>query len=477
MQPPKPPRDRAARLLGAMAGGAVLGLAELGVVLAEGRLVVEDPLIRAGAAAALGAAVGAPGALLGRGAVGGVWGAALIWSLAEVGLAVMTDPPPFQAAPWWVGNPLVVLAALAAAGALGGLAARWPGLRVGSVLALVWPLARFGPAVAPSAQAPVGAPDVVVVTLDTTRADRTSPWGHELGHTPNLAKLAEGGVLFEAAFAPIAVTGPSHTSLWSGQGTWSHGVLLNGVPVPGDLPLLAERMRAEGWEGAAFVSAYVLEQKVGLDRGFSVYDDDLTQRGGLDTLLPARLWATLGRWRDPDLVLERRGDHTVDRALAWLERRDRSRPALVWVHLFDPHGPYTPPEGFASGLYTGGPQAPTPGAAAPWVQLPAYLRASLEGVTNPDWVKAQYDGEIHFADAQLGRLLEALETEGRPTLVVVAGDHGESLGEHGVWFNHGDDLFDASLHVPLLMRYTGVLPAGVRVPEVVELFVLLAHIK
>jgi arylsulfatase A-like enzyme len=329
--------------------------------------------------------------------------------------------------------------------------------------ALRWQTAPIRPA--PSA----GAQSVVIVTLDTTRADHLGVYGARTA-TPNLARLAAEGVLYEAALAPIPVTGPSHTSLMTGLGPWTHGVLLNGIPAPIDRVTLAERLAAQGYRTGAFVSAYVLNHTIGLSRGFTTYDDDFSSLKGAEALLGARLLAAVSRNLNPDEVLERQGGATIDDAVAWLGAGDTSRPYLLWVHLFDPHGPYAPPAPYDTAYYEGDPRSPAHTSMAEATGVAAYLQDSLRGVTDAAWVVAQYDGEISYADAQLGRLLDAIDARadaGR-TVVVVAGDHGESLGEHGVWFNHGDDLYDPSLHVPLVMRGAG-LPAGTRVPEVVEL--------
>jgi arylsulfatase A-like enzyme len=273
------------------------------------------------------------------------------------------------------------------------------------------------------------------------------------------------------AVAPV--TGPSHASMFSGSGPWDHGVLLNGVPLPGDRPLLAEVLRAHGWRTAAFVSAYVLDGELGFRRGFEVYDDDFAWPKGSGRLLGPRLLAMLGRRWSPDTVLERRGGDTVDAALAWLEgrpRASRGAPWFLWVHLFDPHGPYTPPPPWDTRYVHGDATDPADGSMAAIKELPPYMRASLEGITSAAWVKARYDGEISYADTQLGRLLAAIQTRGEQerTLVAVMGDHGESLGEHEAWFTHGDDVHETSVHVPFAMRLPGTLPAGAVITHPVE---------
>ncbi|MCK6521914.1 sulfatase [Myxococcota bacterium] len=463
--------------LGGAVAGALYGVGEAGAVWAEGRLWLTSPLPLALGAAAGGALLGlVPGALLGvvgrRGASDGVVGAAAGLALLELGLLVFTDAPPFGEAQWWVGSPAALLGGAALILGLGALARLGPSLiRVALALGLVLvqPLARWeAKAERPAPKA--GQMNVVIVTLDTTRADHLGVYGART-QTPNLSRLAAEGVVYEAAMAPIPVTGPSHTSLMTGLGPWSHGVLLNGIPAPADRTTLAERLAAEGYRTGAFVSAYVLNHSIGLSRGFTTYDDDFSALKGAEALLGARLLGAVSRNLNPDLVLERRGDATIDDAVAWLQAGDEARPYLLWVHLFDPHGPYAPPAPYDTAYYAGDPRDPSHTSMSEVKGVAAYLQESLQGVTDADWVVAQYDGEISFADAQLGRLLDTIQARGDAsrTLIVVAGDHGESLGEHGVWFNHGDDLYDPSLHIPLVMRAPGALPAGARVNEVVEL--------
>jgi arylsulfatase A-like enzyme len=259
---------------------------------------------------------------------------------------------------------------------------------------------------------------VVLVSIDTLRADHLGSYGAAFAHTPRLDALAAGGVRFATAIAPVPLTLPSHTTLLTGLDPPEHGVRHNGVfRLAEDVPTLAERLREAGFATAAFVAAYVLDRQFGLARGFDSYDDRTSR-------------AKFGRG-----ILgfaERPADQVVDAALEWLG----SAPGrfFLWVHLYDPHADYRPPPGFAS-AFAGRP----------------------------------YDGEIAFVDAQLGRLLAALEErfpDGR-TLVVVTADHGESLGEHGE-ATHSHLVYDATQHVPLLLNGAG-LPPGRVVDGVVAL--------
>jgi arylsulfatase A-like enzyme/Flp pilus assembly protein TadD len=259
--------------------------------------------------------------------------------------------------------------------------------------------------------------NVLFVTVDTLRADRLPAYGRKGVRTPALDALATRAAVFERAYATTPLTLPSHTTIFSGTYPLRHGVRDNGgFLVPAGLPLLAEHFRARDYQTAAFVAAFVLDSRWGLDRGFDVYHDDFDTRK-----------ANLVSIGD----IERPGGEVVDAALAWLDRRDASRPYFLWVHLFDPHAPYAPPPPFAQ-----------------------------------EYAKTPYLGEIAYVDAQLARLFARA---GENTAIVFAGDHGESFGEgeHGE-IGHGMFVYQETLHVPLFLAP----PKGGRAdrrPEVVSL--------
>jgi len=230
-------------------------------------------------------------------------------------------------------------------------------------------------------------PNVLLITLDTFRADRLG------ANTPNLQKLASGSLRFTNADSPVPLTLPAHCSILSGVLPLHHGVRNNGLnPFPADRETLATTFSRAGYRTGAFVSAFVLDHRFGLSRGFDRYDDEVPRDAASEA---------------NTLEAERRGDLTIDRALAWL-REGAGRPFFAWVHLYDAHAPYAPP--------------------APYPQT--------------------YDGEIAFVDAQVGRLLASVDR--RNTVVLVVGDHGESLGEHGE-LTHGLLIYESTLHVPMLL--------------------------
>jgi arylsulfatase A-like enzyme/tetratricopeptide (TPR) repeat protein len=248
-------------------------------------------------------------------------------------------------------------------------------------------------------------PNVILVTLDTTRADHLACYGYSGVKTPTLDALAGRGVLFEQCAASSPFTLPSHSTIMTGMYPTYHGVRINGNTALGEeQTTLAEVLAGRGYQCGAFIGAFVLDGRWGLKQGFQHYDDafDLKKYKHLD----------LG-------MVQRPGNEVTDAALAWLDGR-KDKPFFAWVHFYDPHSPYHPPEPFASEY----PKSPV----------------------------GQYDGEIAFMDSQIGRLESWLETNGlvKNTVVVLIGDHGEGLGSHGEG-THGYFIYDYAVHVPFLI--------------------------
>lgn len=276
---------------------------------------------------------------------------------------------------------------------------------------------------------PARPPNILLVTIDTLRADRCSAYGYPRPTTPHLDRLAQEGVLFEAAYAPMATTGPSHASMFTGLPPRSHGLLKNGHLLRPELTTLAESLLARGYQTAAFVSSYVVNHGFGFNQGFSTYDDDFAD---------GRPSGRTVRWegRQVPEEFDRLADQTRARAVSWLADRGHLAPGreappfFLWVHLFDPHYPYDPPPEHR-------------------LFAPAQADASELEAT-----KAAYDGEVHFADAELGRLVDALRAAGRldDTLLIVVGDHGEGLMDHGHMY-HGIHLYEEAVRVPLVIRW------------------------
>jgi choline-sulfatase len=255
-------------------------------------------------------------------------------------------------------------------------------------------------------------PSVLLVTIDTLRADRLGCYGYGAAATPALDALAARGVRFATAVAHTPLTAPSHASILTGLLPLGHGVRDNGTFVLPPAPTtLAEAFRDAGYHTAAFVSGFPLDHRYGFARGFEAYDDRLLH--GRDSR------------RAP--YVERAAADTTPEAVGWI--RAARAPWFVWVHYFDPHAPYEPPGDLAARF-----------AASP------------------------YDGEIASVDRELGRLLAAAEAGPSSAVVLVTSDHGESLGEHGE-ATHGVFVYDATLRVPWLMAGPGI-PRG-RVSSVV----------
>jgi arylsulfatase A-like enzyme/Flp pilus assembly protein TadD len=251
--------------------------------------------------------------------------------------------------------------------------------------------------------------NVLLVTIDTLRADRLGCYGYRSIETPNLDRLAQRGTLFENAVAQAPLTAPSHASIMTGLYPTRHKVRdTGGFVLPSSSTTLAAILQRDGWDTAAFVAAAVLKKRFGVNQGFAVYDDEM----------PA---APAGSGD----AAERRAADVVDRATKWLDTQS-GKPFLLWVHVYDPHLPYDPPSPFRE-----------------------------------KYADRPYDGEVAYTDQQLGRLLDTVSKKsGENTIVAILSDHGESLSEHGE-YSHGVFLYDTTLRVPLLMAGPGV-PAGVR---------------
>jgi arylsulfatase A-like enzyme/Flp pilus assembly protein TadD len=255
--------------------------------------------------------------------------------------------------------------------------------------------------------------NVVVITIDTLRPDHLHCYGDEKIETPTLDGVAQSGVLFENAVAQTPLTPPSHASIFTGLNPPTHKVRnTGGFILSPSTPTLASLLQQRGWDTAAFVSSAVLKKRFGFDHGFAVYDDQMPQPGSRQEFLEDA---------------ERRAGDTVDRAVQWLDGRGE-KPFFLWVHLYDPHAPYDPPSPF-----------------------------------HEQYKDRLYDGEIAYADHELGRLMEHLRRKSPPekTLVAALSDHGESLGEHGE-ASHGVFLYDATLRIAFLLSGAG-LPAGMRI--------------
>lgn len=269
---------------------------------------------------------------------------------------------------------------------------------------------RLAPAEMAKAKGALSGRNVLLISIDTLRADHLGCYGYQQIRTPVIDRLAADGVRFACAISPVPLTLPSHTTMLTGLNPPRHGVRDNGeFMLAAEFTTLAEVLSANGYQTGAAVSAFVLDGRFGLAQGFAFYGDDLTQGDR-----PAR-----GGFR------ERRADLTNQVAIPWL-RKNAGRRFFLFVHYFDPHWPYTPPSPYSEEYKTRG-----------------------------------YDGEIAYVDEQLGHLLAALDETGvrDRTLIIVTSDHGESLGEHGEPTHHFF-IYDATQHVPLIMAGPAPFPRG-----------------
>lgn len=254
--------------------------------------------------------------------------------------------------------------------------------------------------------------NVVLITLDTVRADHLHCYGYEKIKTPAIDALAASGVLFEKAVAQTPMTGPSHASMFTGTNPNVHNVRDNGFALQPSSVTLATDLKTHGWSTAAFISASVLKKYFGFGQGFTTYDDQIPQTSSGNGAPPSRP-----------------GNIAVDHAIQWLNAQPK-KPFFLWVHLYDAHRPYRPPMKFRQ-----------------------------------EYPDDPYDASIAFEDQQVGRLLKAVnqKSSANKTMIILLSDHGESRGQHGE-YEHGIFLYDATVHIAWIMAGPRI-PAGVRVQQ------------
>ncbi len=285
---------------------------------------------------------------------------------------------------------------------------------------------------------------VLLITIDSLRADHLGSYGHPAKPTPVMDALAAGGTRFEHALTTCSVTGPAHASIFTGLYPPRHAMLGNAWRLDRVHRTVAERFDHAGYETAAFVSSAVVSSVSGLDRGFTTYDQAFLKD------------VTFER------TLQRRGGATVDAMLAWLAEHAGSK-TFVWLHLFDPHAPYDPPKD----LWPKRRRRPATDSAS----LEAiYLKRRSVNAKTHKAIRDLYAGEVRFADRQIGRVIDFLESAGlrKDTLIVLTSDHGEELGEHWDFYEHNRSLFQGVLRVPLIVVDPRV-EGGRRVEATVQL--------
>ena len=316
---------------------------------------------------------------------------------------------------------------------------------IASARLAVGALACISVALSACSEGPRDQRSVVLITIDTLRADHLHSYGFDSPVSPNVDELAARGVLFERAIAASSATAPSHATIMTSLYAQRNSIgARNGFTRLGDETTLAEIFRDAGYETAAFVSNVVLRPEIGLDKGFQVYDHDLSS-------------PELNR---PD-VFERVGQLTTRRAIAWLKQPREAR-FFLWVHYQDPHGPYDPPAGFLQHV----PYRPVPAESAlPVLEkqhgkggIPPYQ--AIGDLRLPSQYRHRYTGEILYADHWVGELLREVRASegGGDAIVLLTADHGESFGEGGFHFAHGHSTTPDLSHVPLILAAPGLRP-------------------
>ena len=286
----------------------------------------------------------------------------------------------------------------------------------------VSPELKPGGDVVPAERGALAGSNLLLITLDTTRAEQIGCYGNPNIETPVLDRLAAEGVLFSRVMAVAPTTLPAHSSLLTGLYPLHHGARANGLfRLNDECVTLAELLGGQGYTTGGFVSAWVLAERFGIGAGFAEFNDGVTE-GDIDPTAPA----------DAPGVPQRSADQTNQRAFRWLRTHANER-FFLWVHYYDPHMPWTPP--------------------SPYTERYAHL----------------YEGEIAYTDSEVGNLLKVLEEVGRTedTLVVVVGDHGEGVGNHKEW-SHAYLLYESTQHVPLIMRCGRRLGGGVHVDRLIS---------
>ena len=275
-----------------------------------------------------------------------------------------------------------------------------------------------------------GPPNVLMISIDTLRKDHCSAYGYERDTTPNLRVLAEEGARFDLAYAPSSSTAPSHATMFTSLYPITHQVLKQGHTLSERDYTLAEHLNANGFQTAAVVASFVLDEKFGFAQGFTFYDDDF--RASTATIHQRY-------WKGQTDIIDQHAVETTRKAIGWLNKqRSWERPFFLFVHYFDPHAPYAPPEPFSSRFAPPGRQ-PT----------------ELENIIG------RYDGEIALTDREIGKLFETLKEAGldENTLVLVTSDHGEGLGQHD-HLGHSINIYEEAIRVPLLFRWPNRIAKG-----------------
>lgn len=303
----------------------------------------------------------------------------------------------------------------------------------------------------------VGRPNIVVISVDSMRADHLTCYGYPRATSPYMDALAGEGVLCERMLCPGIPTFPSYTTLYTGQHPLTHGIVAH--PCQNELdkeaPFLPSLLLHAGYNTCAVDS--LMRSRLWFGRGYEYYIDPSLRHVMLHLAVTC--------------------EELNDRALSWV-RDHADAPFFLFMHYWDTHWPYKAPDRFRSLFYEEGrnPTDPSDRRLEPWWKHPlgmaardTWLRTADGRITDPEYITALYDQEVRYADAGVGEFVAALDTMGLGdnTLVVVTADHGESMTEHGIFFDH-HGLYDCTLHVPLIARWPARLPRGLRLPPMLQ---------
>lgn len=284
-------------------------------------------------------------------------------------------------------------------------------------------------------------PNIIMISIDTLRRDHCSVYGYQYDTTPNLQAFAKQGTTFDLAYAPSSTTAISHATMFTGLYPISHGVFKNGIILDQKYTTLAEYLKSHNYQTAALVSVFVLESKFGFKQGFDYFYDTFKES---EATIHSKQW---GEHPLSDNAFDRRADYTTERAINWLtKKRSKKNPFFLFLHYFDPHRTYIPPEPFAS-----------------------QFSSKEDDPSELSKILAGYDGEVAFTDSQLGILFNKLDQMGLSanTIVVITSDHGEGLMQHN-WLQHALNIYEEAVRVPFLIRWPGHIPQGKIVSEPVE---------
>jgi arylsulfatase A-like enzyme len=308
---------------------------------------------------------------------------------------------------------------------------------------IVWFLACTAPLSAGPLPPSAPPPNIMILSMDATRADHLSLYGYPLPTSKNLDRFSEHALVFENAHTVVPLTGPSHTSLFTSLVPHRHGAFRNGIPLKASFTTLAEHLKQNGYDTAAFVSGWTLRGNLcGLDQGFDHYDDHIPHRYKL-------------------VNRERYAEETNGSVRAFLDARGNNRtPLFLFVHYFDAHDPYR-----------------RHAETYPALQRAAASRPATFPPTKDVQKALDYDSEVAYVDLHLGRLLDLLQEKGllQNALVVILADHGESLGEHGYW-GHGRKVYEPTLRIPLILYAPQLFPVSRRLRDPVNTLDLLPTI-